>query len=246
VRGHLETLRGGPYNSPVEVVAIIPAGGKGKRTGGKIPKQFRSLAGRPLILHTLERIEVCPSVDGVILVVPKGMRARVQKLLRRSSVKKIIAVCEGGQERQDSVSAGLAALPPGIRWVVIHDAVRPFVSPILIEKVISAAKKAGAAVAAIPVRDTVKKVTEKGYAETIDRRGMWLAQTPQAFRTSIIMRAFERASGDRFYGTDDAALVERLGVKVKVVEGEPENMKITEPGDFTLGEAILRKNRRCR
>jgi len=223
----------------VDVVAIIPAGGSGKRAGGGVPKQFRPIGGQPIFLHTLKKFEASSSVDGVILVVPKRTKARALKIVKNSSLKKVIAVCEGGRERQDSVSAGLKALPPEVKVVVVHDAVRPFVSPGLINKVVAVARKKGAAVAVVPVRDTVKKISKGRVVSTIDRRQVWLVQTPQAFRTRIIRRAHEKASGDGFYGTDDAGLVERLGVPVMVVEGDTGNIKLTEPRDFVLGEAIL-------
>lgn len=212
------------------VVAIVPAGGLGSRMGRRLPKQYLTLGGAPLIVHTVRAL--ARSVEGVVVVAPAGRIEATRRLLARHRVPRVLAVVAGGAERQDSVWRGLGTLPEGARWVIVHDAVRPFVTPDLIRRVLAAAVAHGAAICGIQVRDTVKRVKEGLAQSTLDRDGLWLAQTPQAFRRELLWEAHDKARRDGYTGTDDAALVERLGVAVAVVAGSPQNVKITTREDL--------------
>jgi 2-C-methyl-D-erythritol 4-phosphate cytidylyltransferase len=209
--------------------------------GSDIPKQFLTLGGVPVLVHSLRVLEASDLVSEIILAVPEAERDFCLRTIvtphRFTKVKHIVA---GGAQRQDSVRRGLAAVDEGAELVLVHDAVRPFVTQDMIKRVLEAAAKHGAAVVAIPVPDTVKQVGADGLIErTVDRGGLWLAQTPQAFRVPLFQEAHRKAVVDGVHGTDDTQLVERLGHRVAVVEGGGENIKITRPEDFIVGEAIL-------
>jgi len=212
------------------IVAVVPAGGSGRRMGLRRPKQFLTLGGSPLIVRTLRALG--RAVDGIVVTAPAGSVEATRRLLARHRVPGVLAVVEGGDERQDSVRHGLAALPAGARWVVVHDAVRPFIDPDLVARVLSAARAHGAATCGVPVRDTVKRVRETLVDSTLDRDGLWLTQTPQAFRRELLCEAHDKARRDGYRGTDDAVLVERLGERVAMVAGSPSNLKITTPDDL--------------
>ena len=222
----------------MKVSAIIPAAGMGIRMGSHIPKQFLSLAGKPVLHHTLSVLAQCSVVNEIILVVSENEIEKAQQQFQ-DSLPKVTKIIEGGRERQDSVYNGLQSLDPEADIVVIHDGVRPFVSEDLIRETIEAAHKFGAAITAIPVSDTIKKVNEGGLVErTIDRNGLWRVQTPQAFQVSLLKEAFAKAQSDNFYGTDESALIEYLGREVKVIPGSEFNIKITRSEDLVLGETI--------
>ncbi len=229
----------------MKTVAIIPAGGTGRRMGGGIPKQYLLLAGTPILAHTLRAFQSSPLVDEVLLAVPEGDIAEVRRnVVGCHGLTRVGCVLAGGQERQDSVRNALAHVEGGCGMVVIHDGVRPFVSGELIERVIVAAGKFGAASAGLPVRDTVKQADPAGRVlKTVPREGLWLTQTPQAFLRDVIFGAYERAAADGFYGTDDASLVERMGLPVRMIMGDPENIKVTTPEDLIQGERILCRRR---
>ncbi len=172
------------------------------------------------------------------LVVSEKEVAQAQRRIQEA-YPKVTQVIMGGKERQDSVYNGWRSLDPGTEIVVVHDGVRPFVPPDLISEIIEAARDFGAAIAAIPISDTVKKVSADGRVErTVDRAGLWRVQTPQAFRYSLLGEAFQKARADGFYGTDEGALIERLGKEVKVIPGSELNIKITRSEDLILGEKI--------
>ena len=223
------------------VVAVIPAGGTGKRMGSAIPKQFLMLGQWPLMLHSLLVFERTPSVAEVILVVPKEERVRtLTEVVERYGVKKVLKVVAGGATRQESVFNGLKETADDVEIVVIHDAVRPFVTEDLIERTIEAARQDGGAIVAVPMKDTPKQVGPGGQIQrTLDRSDLWLAQTPQAFRRTMLLEAYQQAERNDLRATDDAALVERLGRKVGIVPGSWDNLKITTPEDFIIAEAIL-------
>jgi len=224
------------------VVAIIPAAGRGKRMGGEIPKTSLSLGGVPLLWHTLQKFEACSRVDEVLpLVPPEELSFWTDEIARSSGFKKIQRVLAGGAERQDSVFLGLKAIAGNADWVVIHDGARPFVPPELIERALSETRRWKAVVAALPAGETIKEVSpEKEVLRSVDRGPLWIIQTPQAFAYNVIFGAHEKARAERFGGTDDASLVERLGFPVRVIEGSRLNFKITTPEDLTLGEALLK------
>jgi 2-C-methyl-D-erythritol 4-phosphate cytidylyltransferase len=223
-------------------IAIIPAAGVGARMQSDRAKQMLEIGGAPLLIHTLKRFEACDAVDHIILVLQPDLTDGVLGLISRFAIKKVSRVVAGGAERQDSVYRGLQVLDEGDTGVVaIHDAVRPFVRPGEIKQVIERAASAGAAIMALAATDTIKQVKAGRIQRTLDRRRICHAQTPQAFKFSIIREAYDKAYQDGFIGTDDSQLVERLGRPVSVVEGSPINIKITRPLDLCLAEAILRQ-----
>ncbi len=209
--------------------------------GSATPKQFMMLGEWPLMLHALRVFERTPSVAEVILVVPQGERTRaLTEVVERYGVKKVLKVVAGGATRQESVSNGLRETDDDTEIVVIHDAVRPFVTEDLIARSIEAARRDGGAIVAVPMKDTPKRVGPDGRIQrTLDRSGLWLAQTPQTFRRELILEAYRQAERDGLRATDDAALVERLGRNVGIVPGRWDNIKITTPEEFVIAEAIL-------
>jgi 2-C-methyl-D-erythritol 4-phosphate cytidylyltransferase len=221
-------------------VAIVVAAGKGSRAGGGRAKQFRELKGIPIIIHTLGRFERCAAVGEVVAVVPAGEEAETLALAAAHGVDKLARVVAGGATRTESVWRGLGAVNAAARVVAVHDGVRPFVSPEDIERVVGEAERAGAAILAVPAVDTLKEAGEDAcVARTLDRSRVWRALTPQCFRADLLRRALERAVEDGADATDCSTFVERLGVPVRIVEGSPDNIKITTPQDFALAEIIL-------
>ncbi len=225
------------------IVALIMAAGKGKRMGLPEYKQYLLLGGIPILAITLKRFEESNLIDGIYVVLPEEKLTYSERLLSPFNFKKIIKLIPGGKERQDSVMHGMEELKDD-KWeyVVIHDAVRPFVREELIERVIKEGMRYGAAILGVPVKDTIKMVEDKVVITTPEREKLWCSQTPQVFRYDILKKAYEEAKKDGFYGTDDASLVERIGVRVRVVEGSYENIKITTPEDLIIGEEILKRN----
>jgi 2-C-methyl-D-erythritol 4-phosphate cytidylyltransferase len=223
------------------VMALVPAAGRGLRMGGSVPKQFLSLGGEPLIVHSLRTLQAAPVVNQIVLAVPfADVEYCEDEIVSRHRFTKVTKVVAGGAERQDSVRHALVQVHSDTEIVLIHDAVRPFVTLRMIAEVVAAARKEGAAIIALPMRDTVKQVRTDGTIErTVDRTPLWLAQTPQAFRRDWIEAAHKNAHDEGVRATDDAFLVEWLGYSVAVVEGSGENIKVTRPEDLVIGEAIL-------
>jgi 2-C-methyl-D-erythritol 4-phosphate cytidylyltransferase len=220
-------------------VAVVPAGGAGARMNRRRPKQYLWLDGAPLLVHTLRALLESEGMDGVVLVVPADRVAGTRRLLDRHHIPRILDVVPGGSERQESVWRGLQAVPAGAGWVVVHDAVRPFITGGLVERVLSAARRHGAATCGLEVRETVKRVKGAVVEATLDRDRLWLIQTPQAFRRDLLCEAHDKARRDGFTGTDDAVLVERLGESVAVVPGLAHNLKITTPSDLRIARLWL-------
>lgn len=231
----------------MKALAVIPAGGQGKRMGMGAPKQYALLGGVPIFLHTLRAFQESVSIDEIVLVVPAEDVSSIRELVQqKASFDKVSAIVPGGRQRQDSVRNGLQASREDHDIVVIHDGVRPFVADALIREAVTAARKEGAVSAGIPVQDTIKRVGERGYVEeTLVREGLWQIQTPQAFRRVLIEDAYRKAYHEGFYGTDDTVLVERMGVRVKMIRGAVTNIKITTPEDLVLAEAILSRTETC-
>ena len=225
----------------MRTVAIVPAAGSGNRMGRGLSKQYLSLGGVPLLVHTLNVFEKCPLVDALLVVVPPpDVEAVRTEMLPRWNLKKLAGVIPGGKERQDSVRAGIETLDRDTDIVIVHDAVRPFITAKLIEDCIRAAAEEGAATVGVPVKDTVKEVGADGRVmRTCDRNLLWLTQTPQAFRRDIIENAHRAAVRDGYRGTDDTSLVERLGIAVRMIRGDYGNIKITTPEDLVIAEALL-------
>lgn len=224
-------------------VAIIPAAGSGSRFGGQIPKQFLEVAGAPILWHTIKRFAGCADIGAIVVALAPERLPDFQARSATAQLGKPVRFVEGGAERSDSIFNALnaaAELNPEI--VAVHDAVRPFVTSGQISAVIAKAAEIGAAILALPATDTIKEVENGLIQRTIDRRRIWRAQTPQAFRYELLRRANDeaRAAGlSSALTTDDALLVERLGVPVAVVEGSPHNLKITTPEDLLLAEQLF-------
>lgn len=225
----------------MKTVAIIPAGGAGSRMGGTIPKQYLLLGGIPILVRSLLAFQKTPEIDAIVLVLPPDdVEKTSQTISRDYNLPKVIRIVAGGTQRQDSVGNGLAALEEKYDIVVIHDGVRPFVTQEMIRQVIAEAERCGAVTLGVPAKDTLKRVDEKGFVETtLVRDGLWLTQTPQAFALPLLKRAYEEAAIDGHYGTDDASLVERMGVEVKMLLGSYDNIKITTIHDLEVGESIV-------
>jgi 2-C-methyl-D-erythritol 4-phosphate cytidylyltransferase len=219
---------------------VIAAAGQGKRMGGSVKKQFIELDGKVVLLHTLALFTELDDVTEIVVVTGEEDVPRMKRLLGDYPDIKVVA---GGMERQDSVRMGLNELRSS-DYVLIHDGARPFVSRGALLRLIKTLKKSGAAVLAVPVKDTIKQVSDQGtIIGTPPRKSLWAIQTPQAFPLSLILEAHERANKEGFVGTDDASLVERLGQEVRIVEGEYTNIKLTTQDDLLVGEAILRQRK---
>lgn len=224
----------------IRVAAIVVAAGQGTRFGSDIPKQFLLLQNRPVIVHTLERLQSAACISQIIVVVGKEWVGYMGgEILARFHFDKISAVVPGGKERQDSVLAGLQVLSTPHEIVIVHDAVRPLFSHNLLERVITACATFEACVPGLPARDTVKRIDGDRISETVPRESLRLVQTPQAFRYQNLLQAFAEAAKINFYSTDEAALVEKFGGRVGWVEGEETNLKITTPRDLQIAELFL-------
>lgn len=225
-----------------DVGVVLAAGGRGRRFGRTVPKQFLKLRGKPVLQYSLERFARCAAVRQIVVVVPEEHARRAALIIRRSRARRRCQVVVGGAERQESVGRGLQALDPACRIVLVHDAARPLVSADVIERVIRATRRSGAAMAAVRVSDTIKREGRRGFAtETLRREQLWAAQTPQGFRRSLLERAHRRAVRDGMVGTDEASLIERMGKKVRLVDGSPKNLKITTRQDFLLVASVAGK-----
>lgn len=221
--------------------AIIVAAGKGTRMGPGVDKLFLEVAGRPVVAHTWQRFNDAKCIDELVIVVRDGMQSEFDEIARQFRLTKTFRLVPGGAERQDSVWNGLQALSPQAKIVAIQDAARPCTSEDLIAATITAAREAGAAVAAQPVTDTIKETTDgKTIARTLDRSKLWAVQTPQTFRVEVIRRAFAEMRKRGLTVTDDTAVCELIGQPVWLVAGKTPNPKVTVPGDLPFIETVLR------
>lgn len=231
----------------MKVAAIIPAAGLGTRMGrstaetsGVSRKQFMLLDGAPILLHTLRKFLACPLVTEIVVALRQEDIGWFSALLERENPSKPVRLVVGGNSRQESVQNALNALDPDTDMVAVHDAVRPFIDPVTLEKVIQEAAETGAAIVGIVPVDTVKQVRGNKVHGTLPRERLILAQTPQVFRYGLLKEAFDRAQQDGFVGTDESSLVERLErVEVSVVPGSDRNIKITKPSDMELARLFL-------
>jgi 2-C-methyl-D-erythritol 4-phosphate cytidylyltransferase/2-C-methyl-D-erythritol 2,4-cyclodiphosphate synthase len=223
------------------VVTIIPAAGQGRRMGTEVPKQYLELAGRPVLWHTLRCFADSPLVDEIVLVLrPEDMDYCRRHILQDSGMEKVCQLVPGGVERADSVLAGLQATAETDDIILVHDAVRPFASEAMLLRLVEAVKESGAAIAAMPVVETVKKIANNHIVETPERAALWNAQTPQGFDRSVLVEAYARRPADLTI-TDEAMLVESIGHSVRVVQGEHTNIKITTPQDLAWAEWFMQQ-----
>ncbi len=225
-----------------KIGVVIAAGGSGQRMGLLLPKQFLELDGKPIILRTLNAFQQSTVIDTVIISAREEDIVLLRKLVDENALTKVSAIVCGGKERQDSVWQGMVALKEqNVNIVLIHDAVRPFISQEIIRSVTSTAIEHDAAIVAVKAKDTIKLSSGNGFAEsTLDREKTWIVQTPQAFEFALLWQAFEKAQTDKYYGTDDASLIERIDRRIKIVEGSYSNIKITTNDDIAIAEAIIR------
>ena len=224
------------------VSVIIAAAGMSNRMGSKINKQFISINNKPILVHTIEKFERCKYVDEIIVVAKENEIDYCRKeIVRRYGLSKVSTIVKGGKERQDSVYNGILALNEKCDIVLSHDGARPFVKLKNIIDAIDGALEYGACVIGVPVKDTIKVVGDHGDIDKTPKRDLlWAAQTPQCFKKEIIMEGYRKAIEDKFVGTDDSVLIERLGLDVKMIMGSYENIKITTPEDLIIAESILR------
>jgi len=235
-----KTIRQKSGALPEKATALIVAGGQGRRVGGTVKKQFLHVFGKPLLAYTLEKFQNCPAIGGIIVVVPEDELAGGERLLREWQIGKLERIVAGGRERHHSVQNGLTALSADCRWVVIHDGVRPLVTAAQIVATLEAARQTGAAILAVPARDTIKETDDGLVTSTLDRQRLVQVQTPQTFRKEIILEAYQQAFASGNFSTDDAALVEQIGVPVRIVPGDYRNIKITSADDLLILEALIR------
>jgi 2-C-methyl-D-erythritol 4-phosphate cytidylyltransferase len=214
------------------IAVVIPAGGVGARFGGRIPKQFLRLQRVPVLTVTVGHFARHPAVMAIVVAAPEAHVARARRVLAPIARRKSLLVVPGGRTRQDSVWLAMQAVPDEAELIVVHDAVRPLITRGLIDAVARAAAESGAAICALPIAETVKRVREDIVEATLDRSELRAVQTPQAFHADLLREAHEKAQRDAVVGTDDAMLVERLGHPVRVVRGLAQNVKITTPDDL--------------
>jgi 2-C-methyl-D-erythritol 4-phosphate cytidylyltransferase len=225
----------------MKATVVIPAGGTGERFGGELPKQFVELQGKPLIVRTIEIFEKINEIDSIIIAVHSEWFTYTKELIAKFNLKKVKDVVVGGRERQDSIYNALHSKEiEDSDIVLIHDAVRPFLSEKMVHKIIDSAEENGAVILGSTPKDPVKEISVKGQViKSLQRNHLTITRTPQAFWTEIIVNAFEKAREVNYTGSDSSQLVEFNGFKVTVIEGEDQNIKITTPFDFKLAELIL-------
>ena len=235
------------------IAAILPAAGLGTRMGAETPKQFLELDGVPIVIFTLRRLMTCAAITDFFIATRGEEIASLEARVAEEKFGRPVRVVRGGESRQESVGNALAAVAAETEIVLVHDAVRPFVTREMVDRLIAEARSRGAAIVGIPAIDTVKEVKRANTPEdvaritaTIPRERIVLAQTPQAFSAAILREAFERAKQDEFTASDEAALVERIGRDVYVVAGSERNLKITRPADMDLARFYLEQERNRR
>jgi 2-C-methyl-D-erythritol 4-phosphate cytidylyltransferase len=219
---------------------IIPAAGQGKRMGAGKNKLLLELNNIPVFIHSLKVFDEDELCEGIILAIHPQDEEEFNFLLKKHKVKKVLDLVPGGKERQDSIYNALKTVKTeGI--ILVHDAARPFILKEQIHRLLDTAQKTGAAIIGVPAKDTMKTVRENVVMATVERSSLWAVQTPQAFRFSLLYRAYEQAEKDDFIGTDDSSLVERISHPVTMVEGDYDNIKLTTQEDLFFAQAILQK-----
>ncbi|GAB4390563.1 MAG: 2-C-methyl-D-erythritol 4-phosphate cytidylyltransferase [Thermodesulfovibrionales bacterium] len=224
------------------VIAIVPAAGVGRRFGTDLNKPFVELGGKPLVLWALEALQAAREVDEIIPVLKASDLEAGACLVEERSITKVKRIAEGGHERQDSVYNALRLVKDGAASVVVHDGARPFLERALIREALMALEGHDGSVVAVPAKDTIKEADGQGLvAGTLRREALWQVQTPQAFPFATLFEAYARAAREGFCSTDDSALVERMGGRIKIVMGSYKNIKITTPEDLDIAELFLKK-----
>ena len=225
----------------MKVSAIIVAGGKGTRMNETVPKQYLDLGGQPILSHTIMALDACENIDDLIVVVPeKDIGYCRRTIISPLCLQKKFQLVPGGKKRRDSVYNGLKVLNNTTDIVLIHDGVRPFIKQEQVNSCIAGSISFGACIIGVPVGDTLKIVNQSGYIDdTLERSGIWTAQTPQAFRYDILLEAHETAKRKGYNVTDDATLVEKMGIHVKIIKGSKKNIKITTREDLELARTML-------
>jgi len=229
---------------PNQVIAVIPAAGSGIRMGLRKAKQFIYLCGKPLLAVTLSHFQRCNLVDRIVVVVSQGdVDYCLRQIVDKHKLSKVFKVIVGGKRRQDSVRKGVEAVTTCCGWVLIHDGVRPLITNGLLERVIKATKDFRVVITGLPVKETVKEIDNQGRVlRSIDRRHLWLIQTPQIFRWKDINLAHQEALRHGWEeATDDAFLIEKLGIPVKIIQGEEDNIKVTTPQDLEIAQLLISK-----
>lgn len=228
----------------MKTIALIVAGGESKRFGGKIPKQFRHVFGKPLLSWTIQKFEQAATIDQIVVVVAEDyLLYTSEKVVDPYNFRKVFKIVKGGATRRESVSNGLEALPLSTNYVAIHDGARPLILPSDIDRVVTTAIAEKAAIVAVKTVDTIKRVKDDFIIATLERSNLYQAQTPQVFQYDLIIAAhrdFEKSKNNKSI-TDDASLIEQKGFKIKVVESEVPNFKITSKSDLKLAEALLKE-----
>lgn len=223
------------------VAALIPAAGSGRRMGGEMAKPYMPLGGREILTRTLDVFENCAVIDEIWLIVAAEQRDFCRRaIVERYGFQKVRGIVTGGAERQESVWRGLQQVASSVDLIVVHDGVRPFVSATLVRQTLRSAAQHGAAITAVPLKDTLKRVSEMGQVEmTLPRERLWRTQTPQAFQRILLHAAFQHAREQGLVATDEAGLIEAFGHPVHVILGAEQNVKITTPDDLRVGESLL-------
>ena len=223
-----------------EIAVIIAAAGQGKRLGADIPKQFLKIAGEPILVKTVRAFCDNESVDHIFIVTNGDYIEHCEQLAGEYNLEKVVSVVEGGKERQDSVYRALQhidAVHPDTDFVLVHDAARPFISQNTIDSVIESAARVGAAIACVPVKDSIRQGNSE-QSHNVERSNLYSVQTPQGFKKSVLIEAYEKAFSDNYYGTDDAGLVERTGQQIDLVMGQYDNIKITTREDMPMESRV--------
>lgn len=222
-----------------KVIALVPAAGLGKRLGHGTNKPFYTLLGKPLLIWTMEALQRIEEIKEIIPIIKESDIAMAMELFKRYHVSKVGRIAAGGKERQDSVYNGLKLLDGQSDMVLVHDGVRPLISGALVKDAVNGMSGVDGVIAAVPVKDTIKEAVEGIVKNTLKRELLWAVQTPQVFRYGFLMMAYEKAIAEQFYATDDSALAERAGGRVKVIMGSYDNIKVTTPEDISIAEFLL-------
>ena len=224
----------------MKYTVMMPAAGSGQRMGAGYNKLFLKLDDKPILAHTLDVFEGDPACEGIILAVKPDERSAIESMLEQFAITKVITMVDGGGERQNSVAACIQAYN-GDGIVLVHDAARPFIRRAVISELVKVAAEYGAAIAGVRAKDTMKFASAGVVEETVDRDMLWIIQTPQAFRYTLLQEASAKAEAEGFLGTDESMLVERLGYAVRIVESTYDNVKMTTQEDLVFGEILLKR-----